>query len=68
MYLPPRGPRHCTANHYIINIKLFFRTINSEVSRKEAEGIRGTGRKAVVLVQYITKSGNSKKGGQKARP
>lgn len=41
--LPPKGPRHCTANHYIINIKLFFRTINSEVARREAEGIRGTG-------------------------
>lgn len=42
LYLPPRGPRHCTANHYIINIKLFFRTINSEVARREAGGIRGT--------------------------
>lgn len=41
--LPPKGPRHCTANHYVINIKLFFRAVNSEVVRREAEGLGGTG-------------------------
>lgn len=41
--LPPKGLQHCTKNRYIININVFFKTINSEAENQKSHKAQDKG-------------------------